>query len=380
MLRLILAFVAMLVAMALLIGGLAYFKVNQIMGFIKLAQSGAFAPPPSAVTTQVVQAGFWDSNFQAVGTVAPVEGVTLSTELEGIVDAILFESGTHRKRGDLLVQLDASQEKAQLAQAVAHRELSRLTLDRDRDLLAKHTIAKSEFDAAEADYRQSQANVDLYNATIDQKNIRAPFDGVVGIRQVDRGQYVSPGQPMVSFQSFNPVYVNFYIPQRDLGRVHPHQPVRIRVDGLPDQELVGEVTALNSQVDPNLRNVQVQATLPNPSEIVRPGAYVNVTLELAEAKEVLAIPASAVDYSLTGTAVFVLTDAKGKDGKPGKAVRRQPVTLGPGEGDQVVVTSGLKRGDEIITAGAFRLRDGAAVVVNNSVRPENDRKPTPADS
>ncbi len=364
-----------------IIAGLGYYKYTQILGFIKLAQSGAFAPPPSAVTTLVVRRGTWESGFRAVGNVAPINGVMLSNELEGIVSKINFQSGTHLRRGEVLVELDAGQEKAQLAQAEARRDLALLTLGRDRDLLAKHTISKSESDAAEADARQMEANVQLYKATIDKKTIRAPFDGVAGIRLVDLGQYLKVGQSVVAFHSFNPTYVNLYVPQRLLASVHPGQKVSVRTESFPDREFTGQVTAINSQVDPERRNVQVQATIANDAELLRPGVFVNVAIELAAARDALSVPASAVDYSPQGTAVFVLTDAPGKDGKPpGKAVHRQPVRLGESQGDRVEVLSGLNGGEEIVTAGLFRLRDGGAVVVNNSVQPENELNPTPADS
>lgn len=370
----------MFLVMGLIIGGLAYLKVNQIMGFIKLAQSGAFAPPPTAVSTLLVGKSAWATNLRAMGWVAPVNGVTLSTDLEGIVDRIAFESGTRLRKGDLIVQVDVSQEKAQLAQAVAHRDLARLTLQRDQDLLAQRTIAKSEYDSAEADYRQAQATVELYQATIDKKTIRAPFDGVAGIRRVDIGQYITPGEPVVSFHSFNPVYVNFSVPQQNLGQVKLGQEVTLRVNAFPDETFEGTVTAINSLVDPGSRNIQVQATVRSDEEKLRPGTFVDVSLALKTEPEVMAVPASAIDYSVKGAAVYVLTEGKDKAGKPARAVRRQSVTLGESRGDQIAVVAGLKPGDEVVTAGVFRLHDGAGVIVNNSIQPENEPAPAPADS
>ena len=378
--RLILAFFIMFLVMSLLIGGLAYYKVNQIMGYIKLAQSGAFAPPPTAVSTLVVGDGAWVTSLRAMGWVAPVNGVALSTDLEGVVAKIAFESGTRLRKGDLLVQVDVSQEEAQLAQAVARRDLARLTLQRDQELLAQRTIAKSEYDSAEADYRQAEATVELYQATIDKKTIRAPFDGVAGIRRVDIGQYITPGEPVVSFHSFNPVYVNFSVPQQNSGQVKLGQEITIRVNAFPDEAFKGSVTAINSLVDPGSRNLQVQATVRSDEEKLRPGTFVDVSLALKTEPDVMAVPASAIDYSVKGTAVYVLTEGKDKAGKPVHAVRRQAVTLGGSRGDQMAVIAGLKPGDEIVTAGVFRLHDGGAVVVNNSIQPENEPAPAPADS
>ena len=371
----------MFLVIGLVIGGLAYYKVNQIMGFIRLAQTGAFAPPPPAVCTTVVAKGPWSSHLRTIGTVAPIQGVTLSVDLGGIVERIAFVSGARLRRGDVLLEVDSSQERAQLAQAIARRDLARLTLERDRNLLANRTIAKSEYDAAEAEYRQDQANVDLCQATIQKKTVRAPFDGIAGIRQVDVGQYITPGQPVVALHSLTPVYVNFNVPQQSLAKVKLNQEVTVRVNAFPGDTFSGKVTSINAQVDPASRNVWVQATVGNQGEKLRPGTFVDVSLALSVGgANAIAIPATAVDYGIQGTAVYVITAGKQRDGKPAKAVQRRLVTLGDSRGDRILVTSGLNGGEEIVTAGVFRLLDGMNVVINNSIQPENALDPTPADS
>jgi membrane fusion protein, multidrug efflux system len=212
---------AILIAIVLLvviIGTLGYFKVTQIMGFVALAKSGAFTPPPTAVTTTVASQSEWQPTLDTIGTVTAINGVTVSTDLAGIVDKIAFTSGTVVKAGDLLVHLNTDQEQAQLEQAQAQLELARLTLNRDRDLLAKRTIAQQDYDTAEATYRQNEATVDQFRALIARKTLRASFDGVVGIRQVNLGQYLNTGDAVVTLQSFDPIYVNFTLPQQDLSK------------------------------------------------------------------------------------------------------------------------------------------------------------------
>lgn len=378
--RLVLWFVVMFACLALVVGALGYYKVTQIMGFIKLAQSGAFAPPPTAVTTQVVGQSQWQPEFTAVGATAALQGVTLSNDLPGTVTGIAFESGAEVKKGDLLVQLDIAQEQAQLTQAEARRDLAKLNLDRNEGLLATRTISQSEFDQTSSDFRSAQASVDQIKATIAKKTIRAPFDGVTGIRKVNLGQYLRTGQPIVSLETMDPIYVNFELPQRELGTVAVGQQVEISTDAFLDQAFHGKVTAINSQFDNQSRNVQVQATVANPAKALRPGVFARVRVLIGNDQEVMTIPMSAVNYTPTGTTVYVVAEGKGKDGKPAKVVKLRPVQLGADRGDLVAVQSGLKAGEEIVTAGTFRLRNDSPIIVNNAVQPESKINPTPADS
>jgi membrane fusion protein, multidrug efflux system len=378
--RYLIASILMLVVVAAIYGGFTFFKVNQIMGFMQLAKSGAFAPPPTAVTTTVAQKSEWQPTLETIGTVVAINGVTISTDLAGIVCKIAFDSGSQVKAGDLLVQLNTDQEQAQLAQAEAQRDWTQITLTRNQDLLAKRTVSQSDFDSATAQFNQARATVDQYKAVIARKTLRAPFAGIVGIRQVNLGQYLNTGDAVVTLQSFDPIYVNFSLPQQDLSKVTVGQAVEITLDAYGDQLFTGKITAINSLVDQNSRNVQIQATLPNADTKLRPGMYAKVKVVLPETKEVVAIPTSSVHYAPYGDSVFIVSDLKSKDGKTYKGVTEQFVKLGQSKGDLTAIVSGLKPGDEVVTSGVFRLRSGGAIIVNNKTTPGSDLSPNPSDS
>ena len=375
---------AILIAIVLLvaiIGILGYFKVTQIMGFMALAKSGAFTPPPTAVTTTVASQSEWQPTLDTIGTVTAINGVTVSTDLAGIVDKIAFTSGASVKAGDLLVHLNTDQEQAQLEQAQAQLELARLTLNRDRDLLAKRTISQQDYDTAEATYRQNQATVDQYKAVIARKTLRAPFDGVVGIRQANLGQYLNTGDAVVTIQSFDPIYVNFTLPQQDLSKLGVGQQVDVRLDAYGNTVFPGKINAINSMVDQATRNIQIQATLQNNDLKLRPGMFAKVSVILPERQAVIALPASSVHYAPYGDSVFIVSDGKDETtGKPNKSVKEQFVKLGAAKGDLVSVASGVKPGDEVVTSGVFRLKSGSAVIINNEIQPNSEPSPTPPNS
>jgi membrane fusion protein, multidrug efflux system len=375
---------AILIAIVLLvaiIGILGYFKVTQIMGFMALAKSGAFTPPPTAVTTTVASQSEWQPTLDTIGTVTAINGVTVSTDLAGIVDKIAFTSGACVKAGDLLVHLNTDQEQAQLEQAQAQLELARLTLNRDRDLLAKRTISQQDYDTAEATYRQNQATVDQYKALIARKTLRAPFDGVVGIRQANLGQYLNTGDAVVTIQSFDPIYVNFTLPQQDLSKLGVGQQVDVRLDAYGNTVFPGKINAINSMVDQATRNIQIQATLQNSDLKLRPGMFAKVSVILPERQAVIALPASSVHYAPYGDSVFIVSDGKDETtGKPNKSVKEQFVKLGAAKGDLVSVASGVKPGDEVVTSGVFRLKSGSAVIINNEIQPNSEPSPTPPNS
>lgn len=370
----------MLGAMLLLVLVLAGIKTLQIKAAI--AKYAKFAPPPAAVTSTVAKAQTWQPVLTLVGSMRAVNGVLVSTDLAGIVSQIAFESGREMKKGDLLVKLDTQQEEAQLHSAQARRELARISLDRQRDLLAKKAVAQSDFDAAESEFRQAEAAVEEAQATIARKTIVAPFDGLAGIRQVDLGQYLNVGATIAPLQSLDPIFVEFSIPQQDFNQVASGKKVHVRADGIEGQEFEGEVTAIDSKVDEATRNVTVQATVKNPDHKLRPGMYVSVDVLLPEQEGVVAIPATSINYAPYGDSVFIIKDADdpGPDGTKGKQVVQQFVKLGASRGDQVAVLSGVKPGDEVVTSGVFKLRSHAAVMVNNSVKPGEDLNPNPPDT
>jgi membrane fusion protein, multidrug efflux system len=363
---------------ALLVAALGFVKVRQIQTAI--AQSASFQPPPDAVTTIVAQEERWPASLNAIGTVAAVQGVTVSADLPGIVDRIAFESGSTVKAGDALVQLDTRQEQAQLAAAEAQRDLTRLNYERMQALIGDDAVSRAEYDRAAAEYKQAGARIGEIRAVIERKTIRAPFSGVLGIRQVNLGQYLAGGDPVVPLQALNPIYVNFGVPQQDATGLRPGRRVRVTAADAGGVELTGRVTAVNAVVDETTRNVQIQATLANPAHKLRPGMFVQTQLLLGTAQTVTALPASAISYAPYGDTVFVVTDLKGPDGQTYRGVRQQVVKVGGARGDQVAVLSGLKPGDEVVTSGVFKLRNGSAVTVNNTVQPANSPAPKPEDS
>jgi membrane fusion protein, multidrug efflux system len=378
--KFIVAFLLMFVVAGLIYFGLGYFKVNQIMGFVQLAKSGAFAPPPTAVTTTVAEKSQWQPTLESIGTVTAINGVTISTDLAGIVSKIAFESGSKVKAGDLLVQLNTDQEQAQLASAEAQQDWTQVTLTRNQDLLAKRTVSQSDYDSAAAQFRQAKAAVEQYKAIIARKTLRAPFDGVVGIRQVNLGQYLNTGDSVVTLQSFDPIYVNFSLPQQDLSKLTEGQSVELNLDAYGDKVFSGKITAINSLVDQNSRNIQLQATLPNAETQLRPGMYARVKVLLPETQEVIAVPSSAIHYAPYGDSVFLVTEMKSEDGKTYKGVKEQFVKLGQTKGDLTAIVSGVKPGDELVTSGVFRLKSGAPIIVNNQAKPGSELSPTPSDS
>jgi membrane fusion protein, multidrug efflux system len=378
--KFIVATLLMLVVALGIYFALGYFKVTQIMAFGQLAKSGAFAPPPTAVTTTITAKSPWQPTLDTIGTVVAINGVTISTDLAGIVSKIAFDSGSEVKAGDLLLQLNTDQEQAQLSQAEAQRDWTQITLTRNQDLLAKRTVSQSDYDSAVAQFHQAQATVDQNKAVIARKTLRAPFAGIVGIRQVNLGQYLNTGDPVVTLQSFDPIYVNFSLPQQDLSQIKVDQTVEIVLDAYGDKVFTGKITAINSLVDQNSRNVQIQATLPNSDTKLRPGMYAKVKIVMPDVQEVIAIPSSSIHYAPYGNSVFVVSDLKSQDGKTYKGVTEKFVKLGQSKGDVTAVVSGVDPGEEIVTSGVFRLRSGGAVIVNNKTKPGSDIAPNPADS
>jgi len=370
--------VLMLAVTVVVLTALGFVKFRQIQTAVQAASS--FQPPPVAVTSAVAQRQEWPTTINMIGTVEAVHGVTVSADLAGTVTKITFESGQTIHEGDVLVELDTSQERAQLAALEAQRDLAQVNYTRMQELVKEGVISRMEYDQATAQQKQTAANVGEIKATIGRKTIRAPFTGVLGIRKVNLGQYLSGGSPVVSLQSLNPIYVNFGVPQQNVGQVRVGHTVQISSDDLPGQAFTGRVTAMDSIVDEATRNVQVQATLSNPEGKLRPGMFVQVDVALRAAHPVISLPASAISYAPYGDSVFVITDLKDEKGRPYRGVRQQFVKVEGSRGDQVGVISGVNPGDEVVTSGVFKLRNGAAVQVNNKVQPENNPAPKPEDS
>jgi len=277
-------------------------------------------------------------------------------------------------------ELDTREERAQLASLEAQRDLAKVNYGRMVQLVKDGVISRLEYDQATAQQKQTEANVGQIRATIERKTIRAPFSGTLGIRKVNLGQYLSAGNAVVQLQALNPIYVNFGLPQQALGQVRVGRSLRVTSEDLPGKAFTGKVTALDSVIDQTTRNVQVQATLANPEGKLQPGMFVQVEVVLGASRTVVPLPASAVSYAPYGDSVFVITDLKDPKGHSYRGVRQQFVKLEGSRGDQVAVVSGLNPGDEVVTSGVFKLRNGAAVQVNNKVQPGNNPAPKPEDS
>src|SRR5882672_5290137 len=370
--------IVMLAATTMFVAALGFVKFKQIQTAI--GQAAAFQPPPEAVTTIVARQEPWPSTLSAIGTMAAVQGVNVSADLPGTVASIAFDSGQSVREGDVLALLDTRQEQAQLAAAEAQRDLARINFDRMQGLLNERVISRAEFDRATADQRQADARVGEIRAAIERKTIRAPFSGILGIRHVNLGQYLSGGDALVSLQSLNPIYVNFGVPQQSAGEMRIGRSVRIIAGDLAGTDFNGRITAIDSIVNETTRNVQVQATLANPGGKLRPGMFVQTEVMLGAASAVVSLPASAISYAPYGDSVFVVTDLENAGGQTYRGVRQQFVKLGSARGDQIVMVSGVKAGDEVVTSGVFKLRNGAAVLVNNKVRPANNPAPKPENS
>jgi len=364
--------------LAILVAGLGFVKYRQVETAI--AQGSSFQPPPEAVTTVVAKQEKWPATLNVIGTMVAVQGVTISADLPGTVDHITFESGKWVKEGEVLVELDTRQEKAQLANVEAQRDLAHINFDRMDQLVKQGVLAKTEFDNATAQQKATDAQVGEIRATIARKTIRAPFSGILGLRQANLGQYLAAGQPIVPLQSLDPIYVNFGVPQQVVAKASVGRTLRVTSDELGGKQFTGKITAIDSVVDESTRNVQVQATLSNPGGKLHPGMFVQVAVVTGTDRAVISLPATAINYAPYGDSVYIVSDLKDPKGNTYRGVRQQFVKVEGSRGDQVAIVSGLNPGDEVVSSGVFKLRNGAAVQVNNKVQPSNSPAPKPEDT
>jgi membrane fusion protein (multidrug efflux system) len=362
-----------ILGLVVLTAGLSAVKALQIGAMID--QGKKFVPPPETVTTAVANAESWETALTAVGSLSAVQGVTVAAELPGKVVNIAFEPGARVTKGDLLIRQDTTSEEARLPGAAARADLTRTVVERNARMLEKQIISQADHDAAVADHEQAMAQAADIRATIDKKTIRAPFSGRLGIRQVNLGQVLREGDPVVTLQSIDPIYVDFTLPQQQLAQLRTGLPVRVTCDALPGTTIIGRITAVNPLVDVATRNIRVQTTVANRTEKLLPGMFVNTAVSLPVRQKVLAIPATAVLYAPYGDSVFVVADDNVVKG--GKALRQQFVRLGEKRGDFVAVASGLKAGDNVVSTGVFKLRNGQAVVVDNRLAPPFRENPKP---
>jgi len=370
--------ILMLLAMALFLAVIGLVKYRQFQA--ATSQSASYQPPPEAVTTIVAKQEPWEQTLGSIGTVTAINGVTVTADLPGVVEEIRFESGRSVRQGEVLLKLDTRQEDAQLTAAEAQRDLNDLILERTRGLREQGITSQADYDQAVAEAKQAAARVGEIRATIQRKVIRAPFSGILGIRLVNLGQYLQGGDPIVPLQSLDPIHVDFGMPQENLGHVQARQLVRVYPEGDAGSSAEGKISAIDSLVDTATRNVHVQATFANPTGNLHPGMFVKVSVILPAKESVVTLPASAVRYAPYGNSVFIVEDVKNPKGGSYRGVRQEFVKLGSERGDQVAVLSGVKPGEEVVTSGVFKLRNGAAVLINNEILPGNNPSPKPEDS
>lgn len=363
-------FVVVLVGLGVVLGAIIGLKAVQIGSLISFASaSEAAGMPPVSVATAVAEEAEWEQTLRFPGTLRPVQGVTLTAEVGGVVDQIAVENGSAVKAGELLLSLDAREDRAQLASAVARRRLAQLNLERARELKEKRIVAQSELDAAIAEFDEADAAVTNLQALIEKKTIRAPFDGEAGIRTVNLGQTVRPGDPLWPVYSNDPIFVEFDVPQTRLPQLALGMRLRVETDGLKEPA-VGEVTAINPVMDDVTRTVRVQGTLRNPDGVMRPGQFVMVDVVLPELARVVAIPATAIVAAAYGDSVFLVEEKEGK-----MVARQQFVQTGPARGDFVAIRKGVAPGDRVVSAGAFKLSNGMTVEPNDAMQPEPQLDP-----
>jgi membrane fusion protein (multidrug efflux system) len=336
--------------------------------------------PAQSVSTTVAVTDDWQPRLEGVGSLRAVNGADLSAQVAGTVSAIHFESGADVKAGTLLVELAAADDVAKLQSLKATAALGQITLDRDQKQFKVQGVSQQTIDSDAQNLKNALALVAQQQATVDYKMIRAPFDGRLGIRQVDLGQYLAAGTTMVTLQSLDPIYIDFYLPQQSLSQIKVGQTVSAKVDTFAGRLFPGEITSINAKVDTDTRNIQIRATLQNPDKVLLPGMYGTVEIAAGERRRLVTLPQTAIVYNSFGSNVFVVDD-QGKDeqGQPKKIVRSVFVATGATRGDQVSVLSGVKEGETVVVAGQVKLRNGMSVVVDNRMLPTNDPHPLPVD-
>jgi len=366
--------IALLLAIGVFVVGIKFLQIGKMM-------STPHTMPTTTVTSASVKQEDWAPRLTAVGSVSAVQGAVVSAELAGVVSEINFENGGDAKKGEVLMKLDASQEEALLRSAEAEAQLAQTDLERSRDLAMKKVVSSAELDSAQSKFRRMNAVVDQMRSSIAKKTVTAPFDGQLGIRQVNVGQMINAGQQVVGLTALDPVYVDFALPDQYLSKLAKDLEVTVRSDAFPGRLFKGKLTAINSMVDPVTRNVPLQATLENPDHALHPGMFAKVEVALAEKKKTIVIPGSAVSYAPYGDSVFVIEKQKDpKTGKESEMLRQQFARIGEARGDFVAVTQGLKAGQTVVSTGVFKLRNGMAVTVNNDLAPKPELNPKPPDT
>jgi membrane fusion protein (multidrug efflux system) len=366
--------IIMIVGVILLFAVIGSVVVRNIM---KQIAQGSAPQPAVAVTAIKAASQEWQPQLNAVGSLRAVRGVDVTTEIAGLVREIRFKSGDETKAGAVLIELNADSDLAQLASLKAAADLAQITLTRDRTQLAAQAISQAQVDSDEADLRSKRAQVAGQQATVDKKIIRAPFSGRLGITLVNPGQYLNPGDKVVTLQTIDPIFIDFNLPQQQISGVSLGQLVTVSSDAYRGQAFSGKVTAIDSKVDTATRNVQIEATLANPKRLLLPGMFGRAAVDSGEKQSYLTLPQTAITYNPYGATVFVTADKKDAKGNPQLQVQQVFITPGPTRGDQVAILKGVSEGATVVTSGQLKLKNGTPVRIDNSVQPLNDQNPTP---
>jgi membrane fusion protein (multidrug efflux system) len=368
----------MLAAVAVVAAGLVGFHAFKAAAIKKAL--AALAAPVQTVATATAEYQDWQPHLEGVGSLRAVKGADLSLQVAGIVDEIAFESGEDVKEGKVLLRLQAADDIAKLQSLQATATLARITLDRDRQQFKAQAVSQQTLDSDLQTLKSNEAQVAQQQALVNYKTLRAPFDGHLGIRQVDLGQYLAAGTTIVTLQALDPIYVDFYLPQQALDQVKVAQPVSATVDTYPKEEFSGTISAINPLVDPSTRNVQIRASFANPEHKLLPGMFARVDIEAGAPQRRITLPQTAITYNAYGSTVYIVDDqGQNADGKPKLVARQSFVTTGQVRGDQVAVLSGVKEGEIVVTAGQVKLRNGSPLAIDNSVKPTADPAPRPVD-
>jgi len=369
--------IIMLIIVGVIFGVIFGFKGFQSYMMKKYMSAGS-APAVTVSTTAAVM-DEWQPQISAVGSLRAARGVDIASEIAGIVQNVNCKSGDNVKTGQTLLQLNADSDVALLQTLSAARDLSQSVYERNKKQFIAQAVSKASLDADAADLKVKQAQVAQQEALLRKKTISAPFAGRLGIFSVNPGQYLNPGDKIVTLQELDSIYVDFYLPQQELSRVSSKQAVVAVTDTYPDKKFNGKISAISPKVDPQTRNVQIEALIANPRHQLLPGMYATIKVQAGAAKRYLTIPRTAVTFNAYGETVYIVEEkGKTKDGKPSLSVRQTFVLLGPARGDQVAILKGIKEGERVVTSGQLKLKSGSPVVINNTVQPLNDANPVPA--
>jgi membrane fusion protein (multidrug efflux system) len=370
--------IIMLVLLGVVFGGIFGFQAFKGKMMKKFMSSMGAAP--QTVSAMKAEYQEWQPRLEAIGNLRAVNGVDVSPQVPGTVTAISFRQGQDVKEGTTLLQLYAEDDVAKLKALKVAAELAKTTYERDQRQFKVKAVSQQTLDTDEANLKQALANVAEQQALVDKKTLRAPFSGHLGIRQVDLGQYLTAGEPVVTLQSLDPIYLDFSIPQKQIGEVHIGQKITARTDTFPGESFAGEIMVVNPQVDTATLNVKVRAKMRNPQHKLLPGMYATVEIVTGHPQRYLTLPQTAISYNPYGNIAY-LVESQGEDakGNPKLTAKQVIVSTGATRGDQVAVLDGIKEGDMVVTSGQIKLRNGSPVLINNTIQPGFDPHPNPQD-